>query len=139
MTHLTYVQEIIPFTLLNISSSTLHSSSCSSFSAGSSSSSSTSSRSSSFLASASAFFLSSSSCSSFIFFSASFVTAQKSSPCFLATAGSSVMMMLSKIVPDFTCHKSNPILQTSSNLAIVLASSSLYSGLAISGCTQGPL
>merc|ERR1719150_3261971 len=72
-------------------------------------------------------------------FSASLVTAQNSSPCFLAAAGSSVMRMLSKMVPDLTCHRSKPILHTSSNFAMVLASSSLYSGLSISGWTQGPL
>merc|ERR1719245_1633463 len=108
-------------------------------SSSSASKSSASSSSSSFLASSSAFFLSSSSWASFIFFSASLVTAHRSSPAFLASAGSSVIMMLSKMVPDLTCHKSKPILQFSSYLPRVLASSSSYSGLSICLGFHSPL
>merc|ERR1719422_829229 len=102
----------------------------------SSSLSSSSSSSSSALASSSAFLRSSSSCSSFIFFSASLVTAHRSSPAFLASSGSSVIIRLSKIVPDLPCHRSKPSLHTSSNLPMVLASSASYSGFSISGWTQ---
>merc|ERR1712013_199686 len=119
----TYKDDFRVYFLLEVCLGSSGSSASSSSSSGMSSSSSASkssasSSSSSFFASSSAFFLSSSSCSSFIFFSASFVTAQRSSPAFLAAAGSSVMMTLSKMVPDLTCQRSNPILQFSSYLAI---------------------
>merc|ERR1719309_588600 len=118
------------------SSSSRSFSSSSSMSSRSSSSSSASSFSP---ASASAFALSTSSWASFIFFSPSFVTSNNDVACSAATLGSSVMSRLSKIVPDLTCHRSKPILQFSAYLAIPAASSGLYSGLSISGCTQTPL
>merc|ERR1712070_116464 len=54
-----------------------------------------------------------------------------------ASALPSVMMMLSKIVPPFTCHKSKP--RKPKSLYLYKLSSSLYSGFAIFFCSQKPL
>lgn len=56
---------------------------------------------------------------------------QTSSPTFFAYSGSSVISTLSKIVPDFTCHKSKPTAQISS--CLYNSGSGEYSGLSISG------
>jgi hypothetical protein len=54
----------------------------------------------------------------------------------LASSISSVIKILLKIVPDFTCHKSKPTAQIS--FLRYSLSSDLYSGLSISGCIQTP-
>merc|ERR1719388_780537 len=54
-----------------------------------------------------------------------------------ASATSSVIMTLSKIVPPFTCHRSKPMKPKSSYL--YRRSSSEYSGLAIFFASQKPL
>uniref|UniRef100_A0A1I8H9T4 C2H2-type domain-containing protein n=1 Tax=Macrostomum lignano TaxID=282301 RepID=A0A1I8H9T4_9PLAT len=72
-----------------------------------------------FFSSSSAFFLSSSSCFSFIFFSPSTVFLKVSSAKALASAGSSPTKTLSKMEPDFTCHRSKPMAPMSSGLSII--------------------
>merc|ERR1719453_2195782 len=107
-----------------------HMSSDSFLSSASSSSSSASSSffvSSSFLVS-SAFFFSAFSCSLNVFH-----LAAKAS----ASALSSQTMMLSKMVPPFTCHKSKPMKPKASYLYTVLSSS--YSGLSIFFDSHTPL
>merc|ERR1712037_229111 len=97
--------------------------------------------------SASSFFFSSAAFASFSAFLASssffflvFSTSLKSFHFFAklsASALSSVMITLSKIVPPFTCHKSKPIKPKSSYLYTALSSS--YSGFAIFLASQMPL
>merc|ERR1719482_876229 len=105
------------------------------------------------ISSASSFFASSSSSSSSSSFFLSSVFLESSSSFFLvfstslrafhflanvsASATSSVIMTLSKIVPPFTCHRSKPIKPKSAYL--YTESSSSYSGLEIFFASQKPL
>mmetsp|Transcript_23647 Transcript_23647/g.79434 ORF Transcript_23647/g.79434 Transcript_23647/m.79434 type:complete len:274 (+) Transcript_23647:322-1143(+) len=102
-----------------------------------SSSSSSSSSSPAASLSSSSFFRFSSSALSNISFSLSLVASHVALRSASASAGSSLMSTLSKMVPAFTCQISKPA--TPKDLYLPMDSSSVNSGLSIIGCSHGPL